>query len=197
MNCWKDTKTALMGQMFFFGYLIKTAAVPLQERLGHQVFLKRVLIPLNILSFFLQTLSHSYISRCIGFLLSGFCKIKLIPLSMILTGCVESKHRAHTITFLYSFIASTTTLMCFYINYVSKNAINYLHFTNGMSILALAVFFAISVESPLKQLRNGDVEAAKQNLNFIARVNSFGSRVIAYQFDDYIRLYATKVETVE
>jgi hypothetical protein len=51
MNCWTDSKTAFLAQMWFFGFLAKVLAAPLLERYGHQNFLKRVLIPLNIISF--------------------------------------------------------------------------------------------------------------------------------------------------
>jgi hypothetical protein len=194
MNCWKDTKTAFMSQMWFFGYLLKTFAVPVQEKLGHLLFLKRVVIPVNILSFCMQTLSRSYIARCTGFLLSGLCKLKLIPLSMILTGCVETKHRANSITFLYSFMLTVGAVLCVYILYVSKNAMYFLHFTNAYSILAAGVFIAIAVESPLRQLSSGNEELAKKGLNFISWFNSKASRRVAYEFDDKIKICATKVE---
>jgi len=51
MNCWRATTTAIISQMWFFGYLLKTGIVPAQEKLGHNYFLKRFVVPINILSF--------------------------------------------------------------------------------------------------------------------------------------------------
>jgi len=77
---------------------------------------------------------------------------------MILTGCVESQHRKNTITFLYCFMLSNTAIMSTYINYVSKDAMIFLHYNNAYSILALGVFVVFAVDSPFKELSNGNEE---------------------------------------
>lgn len=152
MNCWSDTKTAFMAQMWFFGYLAKVLAAPLLERYGHMNFLKRVLIPLNIISFWMMYLSNSYIQRCIGFFLTGFCRLKFVPLQMILRESVETKYSAFATTFLYMFVYTIIVVFCVFIEYFSKNAIYFLHLTNGISIFSAIVYYSVTVESPLKHI---------------------------------------------
>lgn len=136
--------------MWFFGFLFKSFAAPLLERFGHLTVLKRVLIPLNIISFQLQMFSNSYFLICLGYLVTGLTKLKMIPLQTILRESVEVKHSAAAVTFLYMFVFTIIVVFCVYIEYVSKNAIWFLHYTNGISIFAGVLFCAISVESPLR-----------------------------------------------
>ena len=78
------------------------------------------------------------------------------------------------------FVFSVLLSFTIYIEYVSKNAIWFLHFINGICLMSAAVFYAISVESPLRQLVNGNEEEAVMGLNYISRVNSFFARTEAY-----------------
>ena len=150
MNCWSDTSIAFIGQLWFIGFLTKVPIVPLQERYGYQFCLKVFVIPLNILSFQLQYLPNSYILRCIGFFISGFCKIKQVPCMILLKDLVSKRYSSVATTFMYCFYFSSIMMFCLYIEFISKNAILYLDFVNGISILSSMVIYAIGFESPLR-----------------------------------------------
>jgi hypothetical protein len=181
MNCWSSTKTAFMGQMWFIGFCAKIIIAPLLEKYGRLNILKRLLIPMNIIAFQLQYLSGPYyFLRCLGFLLSGMARIKMFPYMLILSETVESKHSAQANTLFYMFIFTVLLSFCIYIEYVSKNAINFLHFINGLCLICAAIFYTISVESPLRQIIDGDEETAMKSLNYISRFNAFFSRKDAY-----------------
>jgi hypothetical protein len=113
----------------------------------------------------------------------GFCKLKLLPMSMVMRDSVESKHSAYAITFFYMFVFTIIVVFCVYIENVSKNAIYFLHYTNGISLVCVIIYFSISVDSPLKNVRDGNQELAKKSLNFISWFNSKFTRTEVYQFD--------------
>ena len=94
------------------------------------------------------------------------------------------------------FVFTTIMVFCFYIEYVSKNAIYYLHFVNGISILCSVIIYAISVDRPLSAIRNGNEEEGKKSLNFISRFNAVFSRQEPYQFDDSVKIVASKTEVL-
>ena len=74
-------------------------------------------------------------------------------------------------------------IFCFYIEFISKDAIAFLHFTNVISILSAAVIFLIGVDSPIRCLQQGKVQEAKKSLEFISRVNSMFSKVKPLDFE--------------
>jgi hypothetical protein len=88
MNCWSETSIALIGQLWFIGFLAKVLAAPLLEQYGYLFILKVLVIPLNILSFQLQYIPNSYWMRCIGFALAGFCKLKTVPCLILIKDTV-------------------------------------------------------------------------------------------------------------
>jgi hypothetical protein len=51
MNCWPETQIAFLGQLWFIGFLVKILAAPLLEKYGHMNVVKKVIMPMNILSF--------------------------------------------------------------------------------------------------------------------------------------------------
>lgn len=151
MNCWSSTKLALIGQMWFIGFCAKIVLAPLLDKYGHLNVLKRLLIPMNIVGYHLQYLSGShYFLRCLGYFFAGMCRLKMIPCMLIVKESVESKHSAKATTFYWMFNFSVLLSFCIYIEYVSKNAIYFLHFMNGASLICAATFCAIAVESPLR-----------------------------------------------
>lgn len=156
--------------------------------------LKRIVIPLNIVSYNLAYQSRSYNLRCLGFLITGLMKVKMNPCMLILREIVETKHSSISLTFFWMFVATTIMVFCFYIVYISKNAIWYLHFINGISIICAIVIYAISVDRPLTAIRNGNEEDGKRSLNFISRFNAKFSRKEPYQFDNSVKIVASKVE---
>lgn len=78
---------------------------------------------------------------------------------------------------------SVVAIFCFYIEYISKDAIAFLHFTNVISILSVAVVFSIGVDSPKRYLLQGKIQDAKKSLKFISRVNSMFSKVKPLDFE--------------
>ena len=141
-----------MGQLWFIGFLLKILATPLLEKFGYLFILKTVIIPMNILSFQLQYLPDSYLLRCIGFLMSGFCRLKTVPCLLLIKDIVSEKNDSITSTLYYSMNFSVVAIFCFYIEYISKDAIAFLHFTNVICILSAAVVFSIGVDSPKRCL---------------------------------------------
>ena len=102
---------------------------------------------------------------------------------MILRESVETKYSAFTTTFLYMFVYTIIVVFCVFIEYFSKNAVYFLHLTNGISVFSAIVYYSISVESPLKHIIDNNQELAKKSLNFISWLNSKFSWTEAYQFD--------------
>jgi hypothetical protein len=78
--------------------------------------------------------------------------------------------------------------------FVSRNAMKLLYFLDAASLVCVLVFYSIAVDSPLKLIRNGNEQEAKKCLNYISRFNSFFSRTVPYQFDDSIKICASKIE---
>jgi hypothetical protein len=151
---------------------------------------------MNIVAFNLQYLSPSYKLRCLGFFLAGLARLKLIPFALILKENVETKYSSYATTFMYSFVFMVLFVFCTYVEYISKNAIWFLHFTNASSIICIIVFYSISVDSPLRLIRQGDERLAMQNLNYIARFNSFFTRKAPYIFDGSVKIVASQKELV-
>ena len=84
----------------------------------------------------------------------------------------------------YTFLFSTVAIFCFYIEYISKNAIYYLHFVNGVSILCGLIIVIGAVDSPIRCLDQGRVSECFKNLEFISWFNSKFSKHRAYYFED-------------
>ena len=86
-------------------------------------------------------------------------------------------------TLYYSFYFSPVAVFCIYIQYMSKDAIAFLHFTNAISILCSLIIFTLCVGSPLRSFDQGDTMEAYRSLEFISWVNSKFSRHKAYYFE--------------
>ena len=91
VNCWSPTQIAFLGQLWFVGFLAKMFATPLLENYGYLYILKVLIIPLNILSFNLQYMTNSYFLRCVGFAMSGFCRLKMVPCMILIKDTVQKK----------------------------------------------------------------------------------------------------------
>ena len=109
--------------------------------------------------------------------MSGFCRLKTVPCLLLIKDIVSEKNDSITSTLYYSMNFSVVAIFCFYIEYISKDAIAFLHFTNVISILSAAVIFSIGVDSPKRCLEQGKLQEAKKSLKFISRVNSIFSKV--------------------
>ena len=166
--------------MWFIGFCAKVVLAPLLEKYGHSIVLKRLLIPMNIVAFQLQYLPGSFLLRCLGYLLAGLSRVKMIPLMLNLIDSVENKYSTYTTTFFWMFVFSVMLSFSIFMEYISRNAIYYLHLINGLSLICAAIFCSISVESPLRQIINGDETSAMKSLNYISRFNSFFSRKDPY-----------------
>ena len=70
-------------------------------------------------------------------------------------------------TLYYSFYFSTVAVFCIYIEYISKDAVSFLHFTNAISIFCSVIIFLLGVDSPLRNLEQGNTEKAVESLEFI------------------------------
>lgn len=86
-------------------------------------------------------------------------------------------------TLYYSFYFSTVAVFCIYIEYMSKDAIAFLHFTNAISILCSLVIFSLGVDSPMRSFDQGNTMEGYKSLEFISWVNSKFSRKRAYYFE--------------
>jgi hypothetical protein len=83
---------------------------------------------------------------------------------ILLKDIVEKKHHTIVSTLYISFYQTTVAIFCIYIEFISKNAIEYLHFINAISILCSVIIFTMGVDSPLRCLDNGDTNEAKKSL---------------------------------
>jgi hypothetical protein len=78
--------------------------------------------------------------------------------------------------------------------FITRDAVTYLHFINGINILSYVVICVMSVESPLYLLSKDKNQDAIRNLNYIARVNSMFSKNNLYIFHANIKIFGSSKE---
>jgi hypothetical protein len=77
---------------------------------------------------------------------------------------------------------------------ITRDAVTYLHFVNGINIFCYVVICLMSVESPLYLLSKDRTQEAINNLNYIARVNSLFSKKKPYIFNANIKIFGSSKE---
>lgn len=109
---------------------------------------------------------------------------------MLLRQSVENKYLPITLTYLYMFNFTILVVFCVYIEYISKNAIIFLHTTNAVSLMCAAIYYSIMVIAPLRFVATKNQEGARKSLNYIAWFNSKFTRTIPFDFDTNIEICA-------
>lgn len=105
---------------------------------------------------------------------------------IVLKDSVEKKHANYTTTFFFMFYFSVIAFFCTYIEYISKNAIHYLHFINASSILCAIIILTLAVDSPLRNFEKGNQDEGRRLLSYIAKFNSTFSRSAECSFENTI-----------
>ena len=155
MVCYSKQSIAFLAQLYFVGFATKIVLVPLPEKFGLVKFVKFFVIPLNILSFILTYMANEYVWRCVGFLLAGIMRIKMMTIVLILKQQTESKFQAYAATCAYGLDSLTLIVFCLYLQVISRNAIAYLHFVNALGVLCMIIFMLTVVECPSHMITKG------------------------------------------
>jgi hypothetical protein len=153
--------------------------------------LKFAIIPLNILGFQLQFFSRSYEVRCLGFFIQGICYLKMNCCFIFLKDICEQKYETIVSTVTIGRDHSVIAMFCFVMVAITRDAVTYLHFVNGINIFFYVIICLISVESPLYLLSKDRTQEAINNLNYIARVNSLLSENKPYIFNSRIKIFGS------
>ena len=197
MHCWTKSNIASILQIYFIGFSSRIFFLPIGEKMGLVKFTKFVIIPLNILSYTMGYQTQTYAWRCVGFFLMGMCRIKMITGILILKTQSESKYHSYAGSITYALDAGTLIFFSLFLQFISRNAIAYLHFVNAVSIFCCLVIILVAVESPSNLILKGKFCEAKQALNKITKINHFFKKSSGFQFKDSVKIFLTEREMLE
>jgi hypothetical protein len=80
----------------------------------------------------------------------GFARLKSVPCSMLLRQSVENKWLPYLLTYLYMWNFTILVVFTVYMEYISRDAIKFLHITNAVTLFCAAFYCTFAVIAPVR-----------------------------------------------
>ena len=149
MLCWHEKDIAFIAQMSYVGYSCTILLSYGSEKLGRSKFIKVVILPLLCLHHAFEVLiPHNYKVNLLTFFLLGVTRVRI---GNLIINCQEQfpPNKAGIASgFCYLLDTMTIFLFCFFMKFVTVNAIAYINAFGLVCLLMGAIFVGFAAESP-------------------------------------------------
>ena len=152
MLCWDENDIAYIAQTYYTGYSFSILLSYFSEKLGRSMFIKVVILPMLWVHHALEVLMpYDYKINLLTFFILGLTRIRI---GNLIINCQEqspSNKSGIASGFCYLLETMTIFLFCFFMKFVTKDAIAYTNVFGYVCIALGAFFMWFAAESP-KQL---------------------------------------------